>query len=66
MAEKGSSGGRERRETERVAINDAFAGIPSTTYISDLSEGGVFVHTRRRAPQVSLFDLHQSLTFATG
>lgn len=29
-----------------MPINAEFAGLPRTTYVSDLSEGGVFVHTR--------------------
>ena len=35
----------ERRRAERIPINTEFASMPSATYISDLSEYGVFVHT---------------------
>jgi hypothetical protein len=49
--------GSERRRAERVPVNSAFSKVPSTTYISDLSEGGVFIHTRRRAPIGTILDL---------
>lgn len=35
----------DRRRAERIPINTEFAAMPSATYISDLSEYGVFVHT---------------------
>lgn len=36
----------DRRRAKRVPINAEFAEqLPSATYVSDLSEGGVFVHT---------------------
>lgn len=37
--------GHDRRRAERIPINTEFAAMPSATYISDLSEYGVFVHT---------------------
>lgn len=40
----------ERRRAERIRINAEFATMPSATYISDLSEYGVFVHTLSPAP----------------
>jgi hypothetical protein len=42
--------GSDRRRGERVLINNEFADLDpnSTTYVSDLSEHGVFVHTRQR------------------
>ena len=40
----------ERRRAERIRINAEFATMPSATYISDLSEYGVFVHTSSPAP----------------
>lgn len=40
----------ERRRAERIRINAEFATMPSATYISDLSEYGVFVHTPSPAP----------------
>lgn len=39
----------DRRRAERVPINLEFSAVPSVTYISDLSEYGVFVHTPRPA-----------------
>lgn len=33
-----------------MPINAEFAGLPRTTYVSDLSEGGVFVHTTEQVP----------------
>ena len=54
----GESDDQERRRSERVAVNSPFADMPSTTYISDLSEGGVFIHTRRRVPIGTIVDLH--------
>ena len=41
---------RERRRTERVAVNAEFAAMPSMVYVSDVSEHGVFVHTERLVP----------------
>ncbi|MCA9648741.1 MAG: PilZ domain-containing protein [Myxococcales bacterium] len=40
----------DRRRAERIPINTEFAAMPSATYISDLSEYGVFVHTQQPAP----------------
>ncbi|MFO0634530.1 MAG: PilZ domain-containing protein [Nannocystaceae bacterium] len=40
----------ERRRAPRVAINAEFGALPETTYVSDLSEQGVFVHTDRSLP----------------
>lgn len=42
--------GHDRRRAERIPINLEFAAMPSATYISDLSEYGVFVHTDEPAP----------------
>lgn len=44
------SDGPERRRAERIPINMEFSAVPEATYISDLSEYGVFVHTPRPAP----------------
>lgn len=39
----------DRRRAERVPINEEFGGLAGTnTWVSDLSEGGVFVHSRDR------------------
>jgi Tfp pilus assembly protein PilZ len=54
----GGDDSSDRRRAERVPVNSAFADVPSTTYISDLSEGGVFIHTRRRAPLGSIVELN--------
>lgn len=44
-------GGEERRKAERVAVNREFETLdPSFTYVSDLSETGVFIHTVERHP----------------
>lgn len=40
----------ERRRAERIRINAEFAAMSSATYISDLSEYGVFVHTPSLSP----------------
>jgi Tfp pilus assembly protein PilZ len=39
----------ERRGSERIPINEEFSGDGST-WVSDLSIGGVFVHTEERVP----------------
>lgn len=39
----------DRRRAERVSVNDEFARLPVATWISDLSEYGVFVQTSRPA-----------------
>lgn len=36
----------DRRRAERVQINEEFGRLPEATYISDLSEYGVFVQTK--------------------
>ncbi len=38
----------DRRRAERVPVNAEFGQIPAPTYVSDLSERGVFVHTDQR------------------
>jgi len=49
----------DRRRGERHAINPEFAALdPGTlTYVSNLSEYGVFIHTRVRLPVGSAVDL---------
>ncbi len=49
----------ERRKAERVPINREFGqlGEDKTTWVSDLSEGGVFVHSRDRLPVGSTIEL---------
>jgi hypothetical protein len=49
----------ERRRDERVPINDEFAqhANEAATWVSDLSEGGVFVHSRDQLPIGSLIEL---------
>jgi Tfp pilus assembly protein PilZ len=42
--------GNERRRAERVPINSEFSRMPAPMFVSDLSEGGVFVHTAQRVP----------------
>ncbi|HWB74828.1 MAG TPA: PilZ domain-containing protein [Nannocystaceae bacterium] len=42
--------GNERRRAERVPINSEFSRMPAPMFVSDLSEGGVFVHTTQRVP----------------
>ncbi len=42
--------GGERRRAERVPINSEFSRMPAPMFVSDLSEGGVFVHTAQRVP----------------
>lgn len=47
----------DRRRAERVVINDEFGRLPEATYISDLNEYGVFVHTRQPPAVGALIDL---------
>jgi len=47
----------ERRRAERIPINSEFAAMPSATFISDLSEYGVFVETSSLAPMGSTVKL---------
>lgn len=47
----------DRRRAERIPINTAFAAMPSATYISDLSELGVFVHTPTPSAMGSMIKL---------
>jgi Tfp pilus assembly protein PilZ len=42
--------GNERRRAERVPVNAEFGRMPAPVFVSDLSEGGVFVHTSQRVP----------------
>ncbi len=46
----------ERRRGERIPINDEF-GANGGTWVSDLSRGGVFVHTDELVPVGSTVDL---------
>jgi hypothetical protein len=41
----------DRRRGARIPVNAEFASMPSATFISDLSEYGVFVHTTSPAPR---------------
>lgn len=41
----------DRRRGARIPVNAEFASMPSATFISDLSEYGVFVHTPTPAPR---------------
>jgi hypothetical protein len=41
----------DRRRAARIPVNAEFASMPSATYISDLSEYGVFVHTPNPSPR---------------
>lgn len=49
----------DRRRAERVAINSEFSKLDDegATWVSDLSEGGVFVHSRDQLPIGSLIEL---------
>lgn len=47
----------DRRRAERIVVNDEFARLPEATYISDLNEYGVFVHTRQPPAVGALVDL---------
>ncbi|MBK6923251.1 MAG: PilZ domain-containing protein [Deltaproteobacteria bacterium] len=49
MADRDDEQG-DRRRAQRVPINAEFGALPETTYVSDLSEHGVFVHTSRGLP----------------
>lgn len=51
--------GDERRKAERVSVNSEFEqlGQEHITYVSDLSETGVFVHTTERPPLGSTVEL---------
>jgi hypothetical protein len=50
----------DRRRGERHSINPEFAALEpgSVTYVSNLSEYGVFIHTRVRLPVGAAVDLH--------
>lgn len=41
----------DRRRAARIPINAEFASLPTATFISDLSEYGVFVHTHTPSPR---------------
>lgn len=47
----------DRRRAERVAVNAEFAELGDVTFVSDLSEHGVFVHTADLLPIGSDIDL---------
>lgn len=48
----------ERRRGERIPINHEFeSGGPGSTWVSDLSHGGVFVHTEELLPVGSTIEL---------
>ena len=47
----------ERRRGERIPINQEFGRGPGETWVSDLSLGGVFVHTDAMLPVGSLIEL---------
>jgi hypothetical protein len=49
----------DRRRDERVPINNEFGRLAdeAATWVSDLSEGGVFVHSRDQLPIGSLIEL---------
>lgn len=47
----------KQRASERVPVNSAFASMPGSIYVSDLSEQGVFVHTAELIPQGSIIDV---------
>ncbi|MFV8751251.1 PilZ domain-containing protein [Nannocystaceae bacterium ST9] len=51
--------GSDRRRDERVPINREFARLAdeAATWVSDLSEGGVFVHSRDQLPVGSIIEL---------
>ncbi len=51
----------ERRRGDRVPINDEFARLDGSTWVSDLSLGGVFVHTAELLPVGSMIDLRFSI-----
>lgn len=44
----GGDDNSDRRRAERVPVNAEFGRLPAPTYVSDLSERGVFVHTDQR------------------
>ena len=54
----------DRRRAERVVINDEFSRLPEATYISDLNEYGVFVHTRQPPAVGALVDLRFTVLMA--
>jgi Tfp pilus assembly protein PilZ len=51
--------GDDRRRAERIPINDEFArlGEADLTWVSDLSDGGVFVHTAELLPVGAMIEL---------
>jgi hypothetical protein len=49
----------DRRRAERVAVNSEFSRLDgdASSWVSDLSEGGVFVHSRDLLPVGALIEL---------
>jgi hypothetical protein len=51
-------GREDRRRAERAPVNAEFETLTAATFISDLSELGVFVQTNRRTPIGAIVDLN--------
>lgn len=54
----------DKRRAERYPVNDEFSRVgdgESMTFVSDLSENGVFVHTQQPLPIGELLDLRFTL-----
>lgn len=51
-------GHEDRRRAERAAVNAEFESLTAATFISDLSELGVFVQTNRRTPVGTVVQLN--------
>lgn len=51
----------DRRRAARIPINSEFAAMPEATYISDLSEYGVFLHTPNPSPRGTKLKLRFSV-----
>lgn len=47
----------DRRRQQRIPINDEFARLDSAAWVSDLSLGGVFVHTEELVPVGTMIEL---------
>lgn len=58
MGHGDDQGHEDRRRAERASVNAEFESLTAATFISDLSELGVFVQTNRRTPVGTVVQLN--------